>query len=1577
MEEDQLKRVSQLTQRTNQFNLSTIRRSEEEITALLLDPKIKCFAVEVWDKFGDYGLVGVVITKEGEKDLFIDTFLLSCRVLGRGIENVILDFMGNYCREMGIENVVAMFNPTQKNAPFLEFLEKSGWKKCDNSNPHIYALEVNSIPKPNDNISCFYERRPEVTNNINKKDTVYTLDHIAIAVRDIGKAKKYYEAQGFYCGENVYDPIQDASLMICTRDGCDNIELVAPYDQYSPVNRMLEDCDSNLYHLCYRVKNAETFLSELSLKNINYEIIKEAEEAVLFNNQKVTFINVSNFGLVELLEMGDDYFEMTNNDEKLSVAQIVVKNISKAMEFLNHMGYTQKESYITSGHESEIYKKIDAKEYDLSNGNFEYEKNAAGKTRVIKLCMKGSGKIELIVPQDNSSNEHLFYEKKGAHLYNLYLEAGKVKNEAYESIWDVDTSNTDLLHNNYLLALHNHSAKKLMSIPVYMVDEEKVIRTNYEAPINEIEERLAKLWQQVLGIDKVGVNDSFFALGGHSLKATTLISRINKEFDVDILLSDIFKMPTIRLFSRCLQDAMKSNYYKIEPTAKREYYPVSSSQKRIFLLNQINPQDTAYNMAFALSISGKVDKEQFEEAFKKIINRHDVLRTEFYFVDGKPVQKILDNVEFSIEEIEPKKEENIDVLLSSLIKPFDLKKAPIFRVCLVKVDDEKYILFFDIHHIIADGVSYKILLNEFIDNYMSKDLANLRIQYKDYALWHNELIEKHMGEQEKYWLDTFKEKVMPLNMPLDYRRPHKRTCQGENIELVIEKRLADKVKEVALNHKTTPNAVLLSCYSLLLSKYTAQNDIVISSLTAGRNHMDLENLIGVFINYIPIKFSVAKDSTFNEYLSFASDVVMKAYDNQDYPFDKLLEKLSYQLDSSRNPLFDTAFILHNQFDKNEKIQIEDLVFCEYKIDQKGALLDFKVDAYFNDDEEICFTLQYNTDLFRKVTMQSFLKHFEMLLDKVLFKPDLKLGDISLFTNLEERFFEERRKLNFISGNQENIAFLDNISGSAEVIKTDTNKDNIVKYDAPVTDTQKKLSRICQEILRIKNIGINDNFFDVGGDSLKATSLVSRVFKEFNKGLTLTDIFDMPTIEALANYIEGLDMTYYKKIDKAVEVSYYPLSKAQKRMYLLNQIDSSSTVYNQPVTLEIEGELDLNLLETVFNELIRRHESLRTSFEIVDDMPMQRIHKDFDFKINFIENLEDDIQTIIRKLILPFDLKNDALLRVNVLRVSENKHILICDMPHIISDGISINILVKEFITMYKGYSLPELKLQYKDYCLWQVQHQKSSTLKQQEKYWIEAFKGKIPVLELKYDYKRPPIKSFEGDNFSFEVPKEILDSIKTIAKDSGSTLFMVLLSVFGVLLSKYSGQEEIIIGTPSGGRTHPDLQNVIGMFVNTLAIRSYPKDSIFFNEYLEEVKETTLKAFENQDYQFEDIVEKLDIPKDFGRNPLFDVAFVLQNNYTNEEEINDLKFIPYKLKNNISKFDLTLQAEEHEQKLNLNFEFTTDLFKLETISMMAKDYLLLLKTVSDGKKIKINEMEVTNGYKKREKVIKEEIEFVF
>ncbi|MCU0286989.1 MAG: SDR family oxidoreductase, partial [Acidobacteria bacterium] len=539
------------------------------------------------------------------------------------------------------------------------------------------------------------------------------------------------------------------------------------------------------------------------------------------------------------------------------------------------------------------------------------------------------------------------------------------------------------------------------------------------------------------------------------------------------------------------------------------------------------------------------------------------------------------------------------------------------------------------------------------------------------------------------------------------------------------------------------------------------------------------------------------------------------------------------------------------------------------------------------------------------------------------------------------------------------------------------------YAAPQSNIEHVIARAWQNQFGINSIGINDDFFELGGDSLKAISMISKIHKELNARVQLNDFFSRPTVKTLAQFITGTESSGFTSIQPTEKKEYYPLSPAQKRLYLLDRMGAVGLGYNLPLSVELLGNLDEKRLGNTFVSLIKRHETFRTSFHMIDDQPVQRIYDEVKFEIEYLatEDTEDTEGTEkkIKHFIRAFDLTQAPLLRVGLLKKEADRHLLLIDMHHIISDGVSHLILVKEFTALYENQTLPELHLQYKDYAEWQYSIPCRQAIKKQEGYWLHEWEGETPVLDIPFDYPRPVVQGFAGGAVDGEITALETMALNEMVRLQGATVFMGLLAAYAIFLAKISNGEDIPIGCPVAGRGHADMEQIIGMFVNTLALRNPVHPEQTFLQFLLEIKEKTLAAFENQDYPFEELVEKVVVERDMSRNPLFDVMFVLQNvsrpqdemSLTNEpkSQAKDLRMTLLPKVITASQFDLVLEAIETGPTIRFFLEYCSQLFQRETIVRFVGYFKQVIASIIKNPLIKISDIEIMSEAEKRQVLV--------
>lgn len=1557
--------------------------------------------------------------------------------------------------------------------------------------------------------------------------------------------------------------------------------------------------------------------------------------------------------------------------------------------------------------------------------------------------------------------------------------------------------------------------------------ESDLIVGEYEAPQTLTEEKLVKIWREILAVEKIGINDDFFDLGGHSLKLTILKGKIYEEFNVNIELRELFSNATIRQLAQAIDTFSKETYEAIQPCQVQTAYLASVAQKRMYLVQQLE-DSTVYNMPLLFEVVNTVESETIEKIFNELISRHEALRTTFYSDNNEVYQKIEPAFKLKIATTKVPQLDKAH-FYEEHVKVFKLDKLPLFHVELIETKQNKY-LFIDMHHIISDGVSLRILIKEFLKLYNGMSLETLNIQYKDYTQWQNsEKQQNIMKQAESYWINKFKENVPALNLPYDNERGILQSYEGDKVDFKVDHEIVRQLNILAGKTQTTMHMLLLAAYYILLSKYSRQDDIVVGIPVVGRNHADLQSMIGVFINMLPIRMQLDANDSYKTFLMNLKGQLLEAYEYQNYQLEELIDKINLNRDLSRNPLFDVMFDLKHTEYKNDELYGNIFVKQE-SIDEKKSKYDLTLNVIQHNDELVC-SMEYCSRLFNRETIKQYAASYQEILRLIVSQSDIKVKDLEPITKDEmnvllnvynqtqmiypksltiAELFEQQvvrtpdaiavtfenqslsyKQLNSLANKVANIlhqkrvqkdqiiglmmersiemivgilailkaggAYLpldikfpkerieyilddanvelvlvkgekdasiqydgecidisidlgDNIevdnltitrdahdlayvlytSGSTgkpkgvmvenqqvnnfieaivEATKINTyhsilclttisfdifgletlvpltkglnvviaNDDDTIdggrlatliqKYDvrvmqstpsrirvllqneqfanvleqveailvggeelpidvfqvlsaykqleiynvygptettiwstckhmhegekitigkpigntqiyildqyqklvprggigelyiggdgvtrgyinrpdlteerflanpfiagqriyrtgdlarwnasgeieffgrvdhqvkirgyrielgeienvllqyeavkeaavvarednnsekflcayivsnqkmdmtevkkymqtvlpkymvpsvftqiemmpltpngkinrkalpevkleneiseeisSPRNEVEEKLVEIWKEVLDVKQIGIDEDFFDRGGNSLKATMLLARINKTFNKVISLKQIFMTPTIREIASYIEQCQLEEQVAITKCDKNIYYETSSQQHNMFTLQQLNQASTAYNLSSIYELSGIVDKEKLEHTFNELVKRHEALRTYFEMIDDRLVQKVLEECE--IELIEEYDErSVEDIFKSFIMPFDMGKAPLFRVKLVKGKEKQYLLM-DMHHSISDGMSVRIMMKDFIQLYHNKSLTPIQIQYKDFAHWYNQYLKSEQVTKQMQYWLEQFENHIPVLNLPYDFERPNVQSFNGGIVDFVIEEALSNEIRKMASNQQVTISMIMLAALNILLFKYSGQEEIVIGMPISGRNRAEIKDTVGMFVNTLALKNKVQAHQTVKMFLESVKENSITAYEHQNYPFETLIEKLGVNRQQGRNPLFDVMLDmndLEDDITDQIDMGDLTIKECVMDKNVSKFDLTLKVVTKGQHFEMAFEYATDLFKRETIDRAVVDIQKIIEVIVKHQDIIIDEINI-------------------
>ncbi|HEX2079919.1 MAG TPA: amino acid adenylation domain-containing protein, partial [Longimicrobium sp.] len=994
----------------------------------------------------------------------------------------------------------------------------------------------------------------------------------------------------------------------------------------------------------------------------------------------------------------------------------------------------------------------------------------------------------------------------------------------------------------------------------------------YVAPRTPVEEALAAIWAEVLGIERVGARDDFFALGGHSLLATRVLSRIRDLFHCELPLRAIFEHPTLAALSARVE-RVRAAGPSAEETHAAPHQPVPGSyvaaasfaQERLWFLHQLEPESPAYNISAAWRLAGPLDEGALGAAVDALVLRHEALRTTFDLADGAPVQVIAPSAGARLEvtaldglpagervgAARRVAEEEAD-------RPFDLARGPLFRPRLLRLAADDHVLVITLHHIVGDGWSMRVLYQELGVLYAASlrgepaPLPELPIQYVDYAAWEREELQGQALEAElAWWRDHLAGAPPLLELPTDHPRPAARSYRGAQSPVVLPAELVDTLRSVANGEGATLFMGLLAAWTALLARWSGQEDVVMGTAVAGRDQAETEGLIGFFANILALRTNLSGDPTYRELLGRVRAEALAALAHAQAPFERVVEELRPDRTLSYSPVVQVVFSLGVPA---AGPALEGVRASRLEVDRWTAKFDLAVELAEHPDGSIHGGVQYSTQLFEASTIERLLRHFRALLQTVAGDPDARPGAVELASD------EEREAL---------------------------------------------------------------------------------------------EAWEAGAVDALALPAEAEEAWEADEEDEYADEA-LPLSFAQQRLWFLEQLEPGGSAYNVPVALRLRGALDVPALERAVEEIVRRHEVLRTTFAQAGGEPVQVIAPAGPLPLP-VEPVADEDEMLRRareEARRPFDLARGPLFRPLLFRLAGDDHLLLLNLHHAVSDGWSMAVLYGELSALYGAFRqglpspLPELPIQYADYALWQREHLAAGEMDRQLAWWKERLAGAPAVLELPLDRPRAVGQDDAGASEHLALPPEVSEALAALARREGATMFMVLLAAWQTLLARCSGQDDVVVGSPIAGRTRTETERLIGFFVNTLALRTDLSGDPPFRRLLHAVRETTLEAYAHQDLPFERLVEEVAPERSLTHSPVFQAFFVLQNVEEGALSMPGVQAERMPLSAAAAKHDLTLAAVEGGDGLQLALFYRTALFDASTIRRLLGQLRVLLQAAA-------------------------------
>ncbi len=976
-----------------------------------------------------------------------------------------------------------------------------------------------------------------------------------------------------------------------------------------------------------------------------------------------------------------------------------------------------------------------------------------------------------------------------------------------------------------------------------------------------------------------------------------------------------------------------------------------------------------YVEQLSCTLQGNINLSAFEQAWQRVVERQPVLRTVFVWkTQDEPRQVVLRQVEVILNYqdwrgLEPslQQQQLEDFLKTDRQQGFNLSKPPLIRLALFQLSNISYQLVWSHHHILIDGWCLSILFNELLSFYQAiSNGQNLYLEpsrpYKDYIAW---LRQQDLVKAEKFWRKTLQgfTQTTALGLPA---QPDSLLSQEVEDHRELQASLPTSttvaLKSLVRQHRITFNTLIQGVWALLLSRYSNIADVVFGITVSGRP-VDLvgsESMIGLFINTLPLRIKITPSASLWSWLQhiYAHNLELRQYEytpaGQVYQWSEIQGGL---------PLYESLLVFENYPIDDSILQSPDLGINLSNIYTKGSKTQYALTILVSLDDECKFYLIYDQHRFDSINANLILKHFVALLQSIVADSQLNLG-VLIGKIYPDQIPYIRPKLN------------SEYQGL---------KDTVL---SPRTPVEEILSKIWTQVLGLEQVGIHDNFFELGGHSLLATQMMSQVRQTFQVELPLGQLFEAPTIAGLAKRIENgqqiepnfqvLPLVCVNRTDKL------PLSFAQERLWFLAQLQPDDATYNELFALRLIGFLNIEALEQSLNEIVRRHEGLRSTFYTNNGQPFQAIASTLNIKLSILDlshlsiaEQEVEVQRLINQEYQnPFDLSQVPLLRCTLLRAHDQEHIVLFSIHHIVSDGWSMGIFVRELAALYAAFSvgepsvLPALPIQYADFAVWQRQHLQGERLGTLLSYWKQQL-ANLPVLQLPTTRPRAEVKTNRGASHSFVIPASVVQEVRSLppkaslSQQAGVTLFMTLLASFNILLQRYSSQDDIVVGIDVANRNRAETEPLIGFFVNLLVLRTDLSGNPSFRELLKRVRQVTLEAYAHQDLPFDKLVQALQPERNLSHTPpLFQVLFVLQNAPMPALELPGLTLSQLEVENKIARFDLALFLTETEQGIVGKWQYNADLFDAVTITRMTGHFEMLLNSIVAQPDARINTLEM-------------------
>ena len=978
----------------------------------------------------------------------------------------------------------------------------------------------------------------------------------------------------------------------------------------------------------------------------------------------------------------------------------------------------------------------------------------------------------------------------------------------------------------------------------------KLLRRRHVAPASETERILAGLWAELLAVDKVGIHDSFFDLGGHSLLVTRLVSRIRVAFRAEVSLQEVFTSPTVSqlagLIDRGNRAGRRSDLPAMEVVPREGEKPLSFAQQRLWFLDQLEPGNAVYNIPVALRMRGGLDVEALAGSLAEIVWRHETLRTVFSSREGRPIQEISAVARVSLPRVDlsgliaaAREPEARRIAAIQSLRPFDLARGPLLRLFLLELSPDDHALILTLHHIVSDGWSMEVLTREAMTLYAARSagrpspLPELPIQYLDFGHWQRRwLAGQGIAADLEYWKKRLEGAPATLELTADFPRGAVQRYRGASSTRVLSTALSDRLREFSRIRGATLFMTLMSAFKALLLRYTGQQDICVGTPVSGRDRIELEGLIGFFVNTLVLRSIIAEVTSFEALVDHVRREALNGFAHQSLPFERLVEELSPRRSLSHSPLFQVMFLFASSPLREAEAQVPGLRIEPLDVAARTEKFDLTL-AAAERKGRVALELGYRIDLFAATTTKRMLGHLEALVVAALSEPDRPIMELPLLSPAQRHALIVER----FSGYTLPVASM--IAERRPIATTPLAEERRPRTAAglvaPRNPTEEAMAALWREVLELDELGVDDDFFMLGGHSLLATQLLDRVERRFHARLPLRVFFQASTVAGLAEEILREKALEIEPVvpealprvepDPARRFEPFPLNDVQQAYWIGRQaaFELGNVATHSYLEIEAQG-VEMASLESILNRLVAGHEMLRMvvladgTQRILEHVPAYEIEVR-DLRRMRTEERERELarmRSTLSHQVLATDRWPLFEVKASLLPQGRARVHLSCDA--LIWDAWSFRILARDYARLAAD---PTLRLQppdlsFRDYVLAERQLEGSALYRRSRDYWMARLAGLPPAPEL--PLARAP-ESVERPRFlrrSASLAAPAWKRLKQRAAPCGLTSSALILAAFSEVLATWSRNPRFTLNLTLFNRLpiHPEVDSIVGDFTS-------------------------------------------------------------------------------------------------------------------------------------------------------------------